>query len=78
MPNYVKNEKGYNKVKFNSKAIKEAYSRNKAAKKHPTSVNLPETVVVELKALAIKLGIPYQTIMRKLIIEGLEKLKEAA
>ena len=78
MPNYVKNEKGYRNIKVNAKAIKEAYSSGKAAKKHPTSVNLPETVVVELKALAMKLGVPYQTIMRKLIIEGLEKLKEAA
>ena len=78
MSNYVKNEKGYSKVKFNAKAIKEAYSKNKTAKKHPTSVNLPEDVVAELKELALKMGIPYQTIMRRLIVEGLEKLKKAA
>lgn len=78
MPNYVKNEKGYNKVKFNSKAIKEAYSKSKSIKKYPTSINLPEDVIAELKALALKMGVPYQTIMRKLIIEGLEKLKDAA
>jgi hypothetical protein len=78
MPNYVKNEKGYSRVKFNSKAIKDAYKSSKSSKKHPTSVNLPEAVVTELKALALKLGVPYQTIMRRLIIEGLEKLKKAA
>lgn len=78
MPNYVKNEKGYKNVKFNTKAIKEAYSKSKATKKHPTSVNLPENVVAELKAIALKMGIPYQTIMRKLIVEGLDKLKTAA
>ncbi len=78
MPNYVKNEKGYGKVKFNAKAIKDAYSKSKTAKKHPTSVNLPEDVIAELKALALKMGVPYQTLMRKLIVEGLEKLKDAA
>jgi predicted DNA binding CopG/RHH family protein len=78
MPNYVKNEKGYAKVKFNAKAIKEAYAKTKSAKKFPTSINLPEEVVAQLKAVALKMGIPYQTIMRKLIVEGLEKLKNAA
>jgi len=78
MPSYVKNEKGYNKVTFNAKAIKEAYSKNKATKKHPTSVNLPEEVIAELKAIALKMGVPYQTIMRKLIVEGLEELKKAS
>jgi hypothetical protein len=78
MPNYVKNEKGYSKVTFNAKAIKEAYSKSKTTKKYPTSVNLPEEVIAELKALALKMGVPYQTIMRKLIVEGLESLKKAA
>jgi len=78
MPNYVKNEKGYGKVKFNAKAIKDAYSKSKSTKKHPTSINLPEEVIAELKAIALKMGIPYQTIMRKLIVEGLEKLRDIA
>ncbi|MGK5081884.1 hypothetical protein WDW37_01170 [Bdellovibrionota bacterium FG-1] len=78
MPNYVKNEKGYSKVSFNAKTIKKAYSKHKTAKKYPTSVNLPEDVITELKAIALKMGIPYQTIMRKLIVEGLEGLKKAA
>ena len=77
MPNYVKNEKGYEKVKFNAKAIKEAYAKAKTKKKHPTSVNLPEEVVTKLKSLALKMDVPYQTLMRKLIIEGLDKLKVA-
>jgi len=37
-------------------------------------VNLPEEVVTELKALALKMEVPYQTLMRRLIIEGLAKL----
>lgn len=78
MKNYVKNEKGYSKVKFNAKAVKEAYSKAKSKRKHPTSVNLPEEVITELKALALKMDVPYQTLMRKLIIEGLGKLKKGA
>ena len=77
MPTYVKNEKGYGKVKFNAKAIKDAYSKAKNKRKHPTSVNLPEEVVTELKALALKMDVPYQTLMRRLIIEGLTKLRVA-
>lgn len=77
MRNYVKNEKGYGKVKFNAKAVKEAYTKAKTKKKHPTSVNLPEEVITELKALALKMDVPYQTLMRKLIIEGLAKLQVA-
>lgn len=78
MSNSVKNEKGYSKVKFDAKAIKEAYSNRKTAKKFPTSISLGEEVVADLKGIAAKKGIPYQTLMRMLIIEGLEKLKKAA
>ena len=77
MRNFVKNEKGYSKVKYNAKAIKDAYSKAKTKKKHPTSVNLPEEVITELKSLALKLDVPYQTLMRKFIIEGLQKLLAA-
>lgn len=77
MRSYVKNEKGYSKVKFNAKAVKEAYSKAKTKRKQPTSVNLPEEVITELKALALKMDVPYQTLMRKFIIEGLAKLQVA-
>jgi len=77
MRNYVKNEKGYGSVKFNAKAVKDAYAKRKSKRKQPTSVNLPEEVIVELKALALKLEVPYQTLMRKFILEGLAKLKVA-
>jgi predicted DNA binding CopG/RHH family protein len=78
MPNYVKNKKGYTKVEFDEKKVKAAYSARKKAKKFPTSISLPEEVVAELKAIAQKKGLPYQTLMRMLIIEGLDKLKESA
>lgn len=77
MRSYVKNEKGYKNVKFDAKAVKDAYAKSKARKKHPTSINLPEDVITELKALALKMDVPYQTLMRRLIIEGLAKLRAA-
>ncbi|MBK7843525.1 MAG: hypothetical protein IPJ71_07485 [Bdellovibrionales bacterium] len=43
----VKNEKGYGNVTFNAKAVKDAYSKAKTKRKHPTSVNLPEEVITE-------------------------------
>lgn len=78
MPNYVKNEKNYNKVNFNAKAVKDAYSKAKSKRKHPTSVNLPEEVITGLKALALEMEVPYQTLMRKFITEGLAKYKKGA
>ena len=77
MRSYVKNEKGYGKVKVNAKAVKDAYAKAKTKRKQPTSVNLPEEVITELKALALKMDVPYQTLMRKFIIEGLAKLQVA-
>ncbi len=78
MPNYVKNEKGYSKLQLQTKAIKEAYRKKKSQKKFPTSVSLPEEVISRLKRIALDSGVPYQSIMRRLIIEGLEKLDDAA
>ena len=78
MSNYVRNEKGYSNVKFNAKAIKDAYSKAKTKRKHPTSVNLPEEVITGLKALALEMEVPYQTLMRQFIMEGLVKRKKGA
>ena len=79
MPNYVKNEKGYEKSSsFDSKKIKAAYKKIKIAKKHPTSINLSVETVAELKALATKKGLPYQTLMRMLVLDGIARLKKAA
>lgn len=78
MENHVKNEVEYQDVEFDGNAIKEAYHQIKKAKKHPTSINLSEEVVVALKGYAQKKGIPYQTLMRMFILEGLERLKKSA
>ena len=77
MGNYVKNEKGYEKITFDAKTVKQAYAKRKKEKKFPTSINLSQDVVIALKGIAQKKGIPYQTLMRMLIVEGLEKLKAA-
>lgn len=78
MTNYAKREKAYEKLEFDAKAIKRAYDKRKKAKKFPTSISLPEEIVAELKAIAQKKGIPYQTLMRMLIVEGVEKLRKSA
>ena len=79
MKDYVKNknEKDYDELEIDTNAINDAYKKQKASK-YPTSVNLPENVVSELKEIAIKKGIPYQVLMRMIIVEGLEKLKQSA
>lgn len=74
MKNYVKSEKGYEKITFEAKKVKSAYKKLKASRKHPTSINLSEETVAELKKLASVKGIPYQTLMRMLVLEGIEKL----
>ena len=75
---YAKNDKGYEKIEIDPKAIKRAYDKRKKSKKFPTSVSLTDEVVSELKGFATRKGIPYQTLMRMLIVEGLEKLKKQA
>ena len=79
MKTYVKNEKGYEKSShFDEKKIKAAYKKIKSAKKHPTSINLSAETVSELKTLAAKKGMPYQTLMRTLVLEGIARLKKSA
>lgn len=80
MKRYVKNsdEDDYKTLEFDKEAIQKAYAKRKQMKKYPTSINLPEDVIVELKDIAHKKGIPYQTLMRSFILEGLKKMKKAA
>lgn len=79
MATYVKNEKGYEKsFKFDAKKIKAAYKKIKIAKKFPTSINLSLETVAELKSLAAKKGLPYQTLMRMLVLDGIARLKKAS
>ncbi len=74
----VKNEKMYKSNKYDEKAIVAAYKKKKREVKFPTSIALDKSTVVQLKEVAHKRGIPYQTLMRMLILEGLERIQEAA
>jgi hypothetical protein len=76
MKRYVKNTDKYDNITFDEKAIKKAYSKVKSKAKHPTSINLPNEVISELKLFAMELSIPYQSLMRKLIIDGLKKMNK--
>ena len=55
-----------------------AMKRYKDSKKKPTSVALDGKTILELKKLAEKQGIPYQVLIRVLILDGLDRLKKAA
>ena len=55
-----------------------AMKRYKDSRKKPTSVALDEKTIEELKLVAEKQGIPYQVLIRVLILDGLERLKKAA
>jgi predicted DNA binding CopG/RHH family protein len=46
-------------------------------KKKPTSVALSPGTIIELKARAMKRGIPYQVLMRSFILRGLDDLRIA-
>lgn len=78
MKHYAKNLKEYKSVEIDEVAIKKSYAELKQSKKHPTSINLTESVILELKSIAQKKGIPYQTLMRSFILDGLKKIKDAA
>lgn len=66
----------YDHVEYDREAVLK--DREKLRRKMPTSVTLAPAVVKELKALAEKKGIPYQVLMRSLIMEGLERMKKSS
>jgi predicted DNA binding CopG/RHH family protein len=71
----IKSNSDYDELEFDIKKVKEAQA--KIRRKMPTSVSLPPHIVDELKAIAEEKGIPYQVLMRSLIMEGLVNLKRA-
>ena len=76
---YVKSLKEY-EAPFELDAVKilAAMKRFKNARKRPTSVALDDSTIEELKKIADKQGIPYQVLIRVLILNGLERLRKAA
>ncbi|HPI40950.1 MAG TPA: hypothetical protein PLJ21_09100 [Pseudobdellovibrionaceae bacterium] len=76
---YVKSQKEYETpFELDSKKILAALKRYKNSPKKPTSVALDEITIQKLKKLAKKQGIPYQVLIRVFILEGIERLNEAA
>jgi predicted DNA binding CopG/RHH family protein len=75
---YVKSEPGYEKVTYDRKNVRGVARRLKAARKQPTSVALSPDVIRQLKQEAEERGLPYQVLMRMLIVEGLKRLKKAS
>jgi predicted DNA binding CopG/RHH family protein len=76
---YAKSLKEYDQpFEFEAEKILAAMKRYKDSRKKPTSVALDEKTILELKSLAEKQGIPYQVLIRVLILDGLERIKKAA
>lgn len=74
MTKYAKSLPEYDEVEFDEEKV--IATRGKVRRSMPTSVSLSRDVVIELKLLAEKKGIPYQVLMRSFIIEGLERMKK--
>lgn len=73
---YAKSLKEYEEpFEFDSKKILEAMRRAKKGKKIPTSIALEPSTIKRLKAIAGKIGVPYQVLMRLFILEGLKRVK---
>jgi predicted DNA binding CopG/RHH family protein len=77
MTYYVKNQAGYDKVTYDREKVRAAAARRKKARKQPTSVALEPTVIQKLKHEAEARGLPYQVLMRMLIVDGLKRMKKA-
>ena len=76
---YARSLKSYDgPFELEADKILAAMRRYKESRKKPTSVALDEKTIAELKAVAEKQGIPYQVLIRVLILNGLERIKKAA
>ena len=78
MTYYVKSEPGYEKATYNRDKVRAAARRLKKTRKQPTSVALDPAVIRQLRGEAQARGLPYQVLMRMLIVEGLKKMKKAS
>jgi predicted DNA binding CopG/RHH family protein len=76
MTYYVKSEPGYEKVTYNRKKVRATALRLKKTRKQPTSIALDPAVIQQLKKEAQARGVPYQVLMRMLIVDGLKQMKK--
>jgi len=75
MKKYAKKLSEYDHIEIDTEAIIKAMRRLKGSRRRATSVSLEEDVLIEIKSIAEKKGIPYQVLMRLLLTEGLRRLK---
>ena len=75
MKKYVKRLKTYDKIDFDPEEIVAGMRRLKGERRKPTSIALEESILLDLKTIADKKGIPYQVLMRLLIADGVKRLK---
>lgn len=75
MKKFAKRLKDYDHIDFDPQEIIAQMSRLKGKRRQPTSIALEEELLEELKGIAEAKGIPYQVLMRLLILEGLKKLQ---
>ena len=78
MTHYVKSESQYEKVSYNRNKVRQAARGLKRSRKQPTSVALDPAVIRRLRKEAEARDVPYQVLMRMLIVQGLRKLEKAS
>lgn len=78
MKKYAKQQKEYDKIEFDAKEIIAHMKRLKGARRKPTSIALEDEILEELKSIADTQGIPYQVLMRLLIVDGMKRIKKGA
>jgi len=77
MTYYAKSDPQYEKVSYNRTKIRRAARRLKRSRKQPTSVALDPAVIRRLRKEAEARDVPYQVLMRMLIVQGLGRLEKA-
>lgn len=78
MTYYARNDSSYAKVSYNRGKVRATARRLKRDRKQPTSIALDPATIRELRHRALERGIPYQVLMRMLIVEGLRNLRKAS
>ena len=77
---YTKKLPEYDEIEFDEEAVLEMTKTFRKQRKVPTSIALEPETISQLKKVAEKNQVPYQALMRSLIIDGLKRLikKKAA
>ena len=77
MTYYIDRHATYDQVTYDHAHVRAIARRLKKVRKPTTSIALDPALIQELRREAIERGIPYQVLMRTLIVDGLRNLKKA-